>query len=112
MPQANTKETAGSKLPADGRLRAAYDELLLEKRVASGLLDLPKTTAWMYGVEVQEVRITRKGEEWLLMVKGERAGAALICFFNQATYLEAITLATTALDSNHATWFTDKYPPR
>lgn len=83
-----------------------------ENRVAAALLDLVKNTYFMDAVVITEVRIAKREEGWLVMVKGDRGGRHLVAFYSARTYDAAVIEASTTADCGKATWLPDKWPPR
>jgi hypothetical protein len=61
-------------------------------------------------VTLKEFRVNVLPTGFRVMLKGSRAGKPLVAFFHADTWHDAIKTATTALDTNYASWWPDKYP--
>lgn len=75
-------------------------------------MDLNKNAAYMHAVDVTEMRVMRREDGWLLMLKGERRGEQLVSFMNAARFSDALVFAATAADCGYLTWYVDKYPKK
>lgn len=82
-----------------------------ENRIAAALLDLVKNTFFMDAVLITEVRIAKKEDGWLVMVKGDRGGRHLVAFYPAQTYDAAMIEAATSADCQKTAWYQDKWPP-
>lgn len=59
---------------------------------------------------MRELRLTDMGDEWRVMLKGERRGKPVVAFLHAATWRDAIVLCATSLDTGNVLWRPDRYP--
>lgn len=107
-------EAAPESLSKDGEeklLQMYRDSFNLEERVAAGMMDLVKNCFFMHAVEITEVKIMKREQGWLLILKGARSGQKLVAFFNAKRFHEALLTCVTAADCNHVDWKVPKKPP-
>lgn len=83
----------------------------VEVRTGLSLLDLVKTLAYMDAVDLEQLRITKKGDRWLLMLKGTFRGQRKVSFIEGRRFPDVIQTAVTAADSGYLVWKDDKVPP-
>lgn len=81
-----------------------------EQRVAASMLDLEKQLAYLDGVDLQQLRVTRKDGHWLLMIKGNRNGTKLIAFIAGQRWPDVLETLATSADSRYLNWRED-IPP-
>lgn len=83
----------------------------IEVRVAYGLFHTPTVVAFLDGVDLDEMRISKLPHTWRLMLKGRRSGQPLVAFYYADTWRDLIVLMVTSTDSQHTGWQQDDHPP-
>lgn len=80
----------------------------LEERVAAGILDLVKNVFYMDAVDLTELRVLKRDDGWLVILKGKREGQKLVAFFNADRFVDALAFAATSTDHGKSRWHLDR----
>lgn len=75
-------------------------------------LDLEKNTAFVEGVLLNEVRLTRVEDGWRAIVKGTRHHRPVILFFYERSFTNVMLATAHAIVDERVKWRADKYPPK
>ena len=96
--------------PVDESHRAGPKEL--HRRIALCLLDLEKELIYKDGVHLTQFRMTKRGDDWLLMLKGRKGPNEKVAFVSGDSYVSTLIEGVTSSDCGYLNWREDNPPWR
>lgn len=72
---------------------------------------LDEVFGWYYGATLNEMKVTRKQDGWLLIVKVTKGSKHLVAFFNVETILDGLESLANGISHHNIAWKEDQYPP-
>jgi hypothetical protein len=80
-----------------------------QELVGQWVLGLEESLAYHQSVVLVMVRLARKGNRWLLIVAGTRAGKHIVAYYECGSIPECYEALVTAVKHNKVDWRADKY---
>jgi len=109
--QTQQKSTPEASKDAAATTRQRSPDLReVDVRTGLSVLDLVKTLAYMDAVELEQLRITKKEDGWLLMLKGTFRNQKRIAFVSARRFEDVLQQAVTSADCGYLHWKEDRPP--
>lgn len=84
----------------------------LNWRVVEDVLGMEQNLCWHWSINIDQISFRRGTDGWQVVVKGEKAGKAVVAFLGADTLIEALELSAEFAARGCFEWGKDRWPSK